>query len=342
MSYPPVAIVILNYNGRNYLERFLPAVLACTYPNKKVIVADNASTDDSLEILHAKFDSVEVILLDKNYGFAEGYNQALKKIDCEYCVLLNSDVEVTAAWIEPIIALMETDKSIAACQPKILSYHQKEYFEYAGAAGGWIDHLGYPFSRGRVFDFCEEDHGQYNNTEPIFWASGAAMFVRSSVFHATGGFDKFFFAHMEEIDLCWRMQLAGYSIMGVPSSVVYHIGGGTLPKGNSRKVFLNFRNNLIMLCKNLTWEEKIWKVPFRIFLDALFAWKSLFSGYSVSFTAVFKAHLSVLKWCFTSKNENIKGKKQMKKLNAVYRGSIIWSHFVSKKTRFSEIVQKNF
>ena len=341
MSNPSVAIVILNYNGRNYLQRFLPGVLASAYDNKRVIVADNASTDDSIDLLKAEFPSVELILLEKNYGFAEGYNQALKQVESDYYVLLNSDVEVTENWISPIITLMESNSNIAACQPKILSYHERHLFEYAGAAGGWIDHLGYPFSRGRVFDICEEDNGQYNEVQPIFWASGAALFIKSKIFHESGGFDGFFFAHMEEIDMCWRIQLMGYKIMCVPESVVYHIGGGTLPKGNTRKVFLNFRNNLIMLGKNLPWSEKIWKFPFRIFLDAVFAWKSLLSGYRESFVAVLKAHFAVLKWCISGKTNN-KKKMHLKKLNGVYRGSIIWQHFVKKKTMFSEIVKKNF
>ena len=315
--------------------------MASAYDNKRVIVADNASTDDSIDLLKSEFPSVELILLEKNYGFAEGYNQALKQVESDYYVLLNSDVEVTENWISPIITLMESNSNIAACQPKILSYHEQHLFEYAGAAGGWIDHLGYPFSRGRVFDICEEDNGQYNEVQPIFWASGAAMFIRSKIFHESGGFDGFFFAHMEEIDMCWRIQLMGYKIMCIPESVVYHIGGGTLPKGNTRKVFLNFRNNLIMLGKNLPWSEKIWKFPFRIFLDAVFAWKSLLSGYRESFVAVLKAHFAVLKWCISGKTNN-KKKMHLKKLNGVYRGSIIWQHFVKKKTMFSEIVKKNF
>lgn len=342
MISPSVAIVILNYNGSNYLQKFLPPVLASTYTNKRVIVADNASVDDSIEVVKKQFPTVELITLDKNYGFAEGYNQALKQIESDYYVLLNSDVEVTSSWIEPIIELMESDKAVAASQPKILSYHEQHLFEYAGAAGGWIDHLGYPFSRGRVFDICETDNGQYNTTAPIFWASGAAMFIRSKIFHKAGGFDGFFFAHMEEIDLCWRIQLMGYNIMCVPSSVVYHIGGGTLPKGNTRKVYLNFRNNLIMLGKNLPWNEKIWKFPLRIFLDALFAWKSLLSGFSESFIAVLKSHFAVLRWCISGKSNKSRTKLAMKKMNGVYRGSIIWQHFVKKKSHFSEIVKKNF
>ncbi|MBG9378573.1 glycosyltransferase family 2 protein [Panacibacter sp. DH6] len=342
MANPTVAVVILNYNGSNYLERFLPSVLASVYDNMTVIVADNASTDFSRELLAQRFPAVVLITLDKNFGFAEGYNQALQQVQADYYVLLNSDVEVTPGWIGPVIDVMEADSSVAACQPKILSYHEQHLFEYAGASGGWIDHLGYPFSRGRVFEVCEADRGQYDDVTEVFWASGAAMFVRAPVFHEAGGFDGSFFAHMEEIDLCWRIQLMGYKICCVPQSVVYHIGGGTLPKGNTRKVYLNFRNNLIMLGKNLPWTEKLWKFPFRIFLDALFAWKSLLSGFSESFVAVFKAHLSVMRWCITGGQYRTKNKRPMKSLGGVYRGSIIWSYFIEKKTRFSEIVKKNF
>ncbi len=341
MSHPTVAVVILNYNGRNYLEKFLPSILASTYTNKRIIVADNASLDDTKLLLKSQFPEVELVLLDKNYGFAEGYNQALKSVEAAYYILLNSDVEVTPGWIEPVIALMESNHKIAACQPKILSYHQKDSFEYAGAAGGWIDEFGYPFSRGRVFDNCEKDTGQFNDNTEIFWATGAAMFVKSSVFKNLGGFDGFFFAHMEEIDLCWRMQLAGYKIMCCPSSVVYHVGGGTLPKGNSRKVFLNFRNNLIMLFKNLQWKEKLWKIPFRFVLDAAFAWKALLQGNSTAYFAVAKAHASAIKWLFAAKTKQKLPKTSMKKLGGVYYGSIVWAHFVKGKKRFSEIVNKN-
>jgi GT2 family glycosyltransferase len=218
---PLVAIVILNYNGRHHLENFLPSVIASTYPNKKVYIADNASTDDSTIWVQQNHPDVEVITLKENYGFARGYNVALKQVEADYYCLLNSDVEVTRGWIEPVIALMQTNKKIAACQPKILSYHNRRMFEYAGACGGWIDSLGYPFSRGRVFDVCEEDKGQYDRTSQIFWASGAALFVKASAFQHMQGFDEYFFAHQEEIDLCWRMQLAGYTVMVCPASVVY-------------------------------------------------------------------------------------------------------------------------
>ena len=340
MSIPSVAVVILNYNGRNFIQQFLPSVLASSYVNKEIIVADNCSTDDSPDVLK-QFSNIKILMLDKNYGFAEGYNQALQKISADYYALLNSDVEVTPQWIEPIIQLMESDKKIAACQPKILSYKEKEFFEYAGAAGGWLDTLGYPFSRGRIFDEHEKDLGQYNDNAEIFWATGAAMFLRASVFHEVNGFDNFFFAHMEEIDLCWRLQLAGYKIMCCPASVVYHVGGGTLPKGNERKVYLNFRNNIIMLSKNLCMREKIWKLPLRFFLDMVFAFKNLFSGYHASFIAIFEAYISVFKWSFTSKNKSGLKKVSMKKLTGVHKGFIVWDYFIKRKKRFSEIVKKN-
>lgn len=227
---PSVAIVILNWNGKDYLNKFLPFLLASTYSNARVIVADNASTDGSVDFIQQHFPGVEIINHPFNKGFAKGYNKALQKIESDYYVLLNSDVEVTPGWIEPVIALMETDKKIAACQPKVLAYDNRHLFEYAGASGGWIDSLGYPFSRGRVFDELEEDKGQYDDAVPCFWASGAALFVRAEAYHEMGGLDEYFFAHQEEIDFCWRLQLAGYKVFVQPASVVYHIGGGTLPK----------------------------------------------------------------------------------------------------------------
>lgn len=340
MAFPHVAIVILNYNGRKHLETFLPSVLASTYPNTSVIVADNASTDGSMELVKSSFPSVKCLYNLTNEGFAGGYNWALKHVDADYYVLLNSDVEVTPGWIEPIISLMETDPKIAACQPKLLSYHQPQLFEYAGAAGGWIDSLGYPFSRGRVFDVCETDEGQYNDPEPVFWASGAAMFVRASVYHEMGGLDDSFFAHQEEIDLCWRMQLAGYKIMSCPASVVYHVGGGTLPRGG-RKVFLNFRNNLWMLSKNLPFAEKLWKLPLRFGLDAISAWKGLLTGDQAFFTAIMKAHIAVVGSWLTGKSEKNKlHKKPMKSLQGVYSGAIVWQYFINKRTRFQEIIRR--
>jgi len=336
---PSVAIVILNFNGRNYLERFLPSVLASTYAHKKVIVADNASTDDSIHFIKAHFPSVEILLNTQNDGFAGGYNWALKHVEADYYVLLNSDVEVTPNWIEPIIDLMESDAAIAACQPKLLSYHQPQYFEYAGACGGWIDALGYPFSRGRIFDVLEKDEHQYDDIQQIFWATGAAMFIRSKVFHAMHGFDDSFFAHMEEIDLCWRIQLAGYKIYVQPQSQVYHVGAGTLPRGG-RKVFLNFRNNLMMLSRNLPFSEKWWKLPFRYILDGISAWKGLLNGDVAFFKAIVKAHIAVITWWLKGEKQYSANRKPIKKLDGVYSGTIVWQHFIKGKRYFKEIIKK--
>jgi len=334
-NQPSVAVVILNWNGKKFLEQFLPSVLSSTYINKRIIVADNASTDESISFVKEHFPSVEVLISTKNLGFAGGYNFFLKQIEADYYVLLNSDVETEPGWIEPIIQLMENDASIAACQPKILSFHNKHLFEYAGSAGGWIDFLGYPFSRGRVFNELEEDKGQYNDTAPIFWASGAALFVKAKLFHEMGGFDAFFFAHQEEIDLCWRLQRSGYYIYVCPRSVVYHVGGGTLPTGNPLKVFLNFRNNLIMITRNMPLSQLIWKLPVRIALDALSAWKELFSGKPGYWLAVFKAHFAFAGWLFSKKTIQL---KEYHPLKGVYKGSIVWQYFISGKRKFSEIV----
>jgi GT2 family glycosyltransferase len=336
---PNVAIVILNWNGRAYLERFLPSVTASTYPNFNVYVVDNASTDNSVEYLQKYYPAVSIIRLAKNFGYARGYNEALKQIESDYYVLLNSDVEVQPNWIQPIINLMEHDRSVAVCQPKILMYDHKELFEYAGACGGWLDHLGYPFARGRIFDVCEKDHGQYDSVEPVFWASGAAMFVRADIYHQLKGLDEYFFAHQEEIDFCWRVQLAGYKVYACPLSVVYHVGGGTLPKGNKRKVFLNFRNNLIMLAKNLPASQAWWKIPFRFGLDTISAFKSLFEGQGRYFIAVFDAHLAFLRWIPGRRRKSIFPENRNGRLNGWYRGSVVWKHFAKGKTRFTEIVR---
>ena len=278
-----VAIVLLNWNGKKFLEKFLPSLKLSTYPNVQIIVADNGSTDDSVIFLEKHYPEIRILANPVNEGFAQGYNTALKQVKAEFYILLNSDVEVTPGWIEPVIELFEKKPEIAACQPKIIAWSDHKSFEYAGGAGGWLDRYGYPFCRGRIFDHCEIDTGQYDSTEPIFWASGASMFVRAEVFHKMGGFDPYFFAHQEEIDLCWRMQHAGYQIYACPQSVVYHVGGGTLPQGTPRKIFLNFRNNLIMLYKNLGGLEKCLKIPYRIGLDALSAWKNLLKGETLYF-----------------------------------------------------------
>lgn len=335
---PSVAIVILNWNGRSFLEKFLPFVLSSTYKNLRVIVADNASSDDSVYYLQSAYPQVKIIQNATNEGFAGGYNTALKQVESDYYVLLNSDVEVTAGWVEPVINLMEQDKTIGACQPKLLSWHHKNQFEYAGASGGWMDSLGYPFMRGRVFDVCEEDQGQYNDAAPCFWASGAALFVRATLYHELGGLDRFFFAHQEEIDFCWRLQLAGYKVFVQPASEVYHVGGGTLPKGNSRKTFLNFRNNLIMLTKNLPVAALWWKLPMRLGLDAVSAWRGLMSGDGGYFLAVFKAHWHYAGWLFFKRKQSVFPVIRKGKPAGVYSGSVAWAYFIKKKTRFSEIV----
>ena len=292
---PKVAIVILNWNGQNYLEKFLPSLLATAYDNKEIIVADNGSTDGSVSLLQQHFPQIKLIRFNENNGFAKGYNVALKNIQADYYAIINSDIEVLPGWLTPLINLLEQDKLNAACQPKLLSFKNRNLFEYAGGAGGWLDSFGYPFARGRVFDICEEDKGQYDTTERVFWVTGAAMVIRRSVFNELKGFDEYFFAHQEEIDLCWRMQLAGYKLYCCPSSVVYHVGGGTLPRGNSLKTYLNFRNNQIMLYKNLPWSQKWWKIPFRIFLDAVSALKGLFIGDGGYFLSILRAHFSFFK-----------------------------------------------
>lgn len=333
-----VAIVILNWNGKKYLEKFLPSVIASGYQDMELVVADNASTDDSVSWLEKTYPDVRIIKLPVNYGFAKGYNEALKQVHSRYYVLLNSDVEVSAGWLDPMIRLMESDATIGACQPKIRMYDNKSSFEYAGACGGWLDALGYPFARGRVFDYCETDEGQYEDICPVFWASGAALLVRAELYHRIGGLDEFFFAHQEEIDFCWRLQLSGYKIMVCPPSVVYHVGGGTLPKGNEWKVFLNFRNNLVMLAKNLPWHQLLWKIPVRFFLDAVSAWKSLLEGQGIYFKAIAEAHIGFIGWVLIRRKKSVFPVSRNGSLQGWYHGSVVWQHFVKGRKHFSEIV----
>ena len=336
---PKTSIVILNWNGQKYLEKFLPSVLATTYTNFEVVVADNGSTDGSVLFLEKNYPQIQIIRFEKNLGFAKGYNEALKKVVADYYVILNSDVEVQPGWLGPAIELLEKDKQNAACQPKLLSYKNNNLFEYAGGAGGWLDSYGYPFARGRIFDICEDDRGQYDEQQQIFWVSGAAMIIRSSVFHEMKGFDEYFFAHQEEIDFCWRMQLAGYKLFSCPASVVYHIGGGTLPRGNTLKTYLNFRNNQIMLYKNLPWSEKWWKTPYRIMLDSVSAWKGLLKGDGGYFLAIMRAHAAFVKWFIFYQNKTVFPKNRKGKLNGLYKGNLVWQHFIKGKKYFSEIVK---
>ncbi|MFZ2791842.1 MAG: glycosyltransferase family 2 protein, partial [Bacteroidales bacterium] len=272
------AVVILNWNGRKFLEQFLPGVVKNTLaPDTSVIVADNGSEDDSLLWVTENHPEVEVIRLDNNYGYAGGYNRALKEVEAEYYILLNSDVDVEPAWAEKLITFMEMHPNVGACQPRIRSYSNRDSFEYAGAAGGYIDRLGYPFCRGRIFDTVENDHGQYDDVREIFWASGSCMVVRGAAFDQCDGFDESFFVHMEEIDLCWRMQNAGYTISYFPHSVVWHVGGGTLGYGSPSKIYYNFRNSLIMLAKNLPAKHLRRTILTRQVLDGLAAVMLLFT-----------------------------------------------------------------
>ncbi|MEP6701196.1 MAG: glycosyltransferase family 2 protein [Bacteroidota bacterium] len=344
---PKIAIVILNWNGQKYLEQFLPSVLLSGYSNYDIIVADNGSVDESVSFLQKNYPGIRLIRFNENYGFAKGYNEALKQVDADYYSILNSDVEVQPGWLQPMVELLEKNKNIAACQSKLLSYNNlpgqkagKKMFEYAGAAGGWLDKYGYPFAKGRIFDVTEEDRGQYDQSEPIFWASGAALFIRSSVFHEMKGFDQYFFAHQEEIDLCWRIQLAGYKIYSCPSSVVYHVGGGTLPKGNSLKTYLNFRNNRIMMSKNMPLSKKLWVMPVRNLLDAISAWKGLLTGDGGYFIAIMRAQLAFIKWWLFHKKKSVFPATRKGNLSGYLQKNMVWQHFVKKKKYFSEIVGK--
>ncbi len=287
-----IAVVILNWNGKLWLERFLPNLVQHS-KEASIYIADNASTDDSLSFIKQNFPSIKIIINKKNNGYAKGYNDALKHIKSDYYVLINSDVEVTEKWLSPIISLMESNINIAACQPKILDYQNRDDFEYAGASGGFIDNLGYPFCRGRIFNNIEKDNGQYNNATEVFWATGACLFVRSSQFWEVKGFDEDFFAHQEEIDLCWRLKNNGYITMVEPKSLVYHVGGGTLDTESPFKTKLNFRNNLYMLFKNLHLSSLFILIPFRLFLDGVAAFTFLIQKKGLQhFLAIPKAHLS--------------------------------------------------
>lgn len=286
-----LAVAILNWNGRNWLEQFLPGVVQFSQ-NADIYVIDNLSTDDSIEFLQKNFPTVQIVKNDKNYGFAGGYNEGLKAIKNEYYCLLNSDVEVTENWTEPVLELLESNPSISAVQPKILSYHNRSYFEFAGAAGGLIDNLGYPYCRGRVFDDLEENKGQYNDEAEIFWASGCCFFIRSKDFWEQNGFDARFFAHQEEIDLCWRLINSGKKIYYTGRSEVYHVGGGTLNKQSAQKTYLNMRNNLSMLLKNLPFPQVIWVIFFRLCLDGI---AGVYFGIKYGFYhlwAVLRAHFA--------------------------------------------------
>lgn len=326
------AVVILNWNGRNFLEKFLPSLIEHT-PSADIVVADNCSTDSSLELLERDFPSVTIIKLAENFGFAGGYNRALEGLNYDYFVLLNSDIEVSENWLEPLIDTLERSKKIAAVQPKILSYERRESFEYAGASGGFIDSLGFPFCRGRLVNQCEVDEGQYDDEREIFWASGAAFACRAEAFRAAAGFDDLFFAHMEEIDLCWRLRRMGFSIRVVPQSKVYHVGGGTLPVSSPHKTFLNFRNNIAMLYKNLTTWRFAAAYATRLSTDSLRLVSYLVAGKVKFAVAIARAHADF--WRTRSKYPKIDAPKAH--VGQIYKGSIV-AYYLFVDKSFNKIL----
>ncbi len=334
-----VAVVILNWNGREFLEKFLPSVVSNSI-GAEVIIADNNSSDDSIEFLKSNYPQLRLIINTENFGFAGGYNKALAQVNSEYYVLLNSDIEVTENWVMPIIEEMDKDPSIGAAQPKLLSYYQKNEFEYAGASGGFIDKYGYPFCRGRIFANLEKDNEQYNSIEEIFWATGAAMFVRAEAYHKLGGLDNDFFAHMEEIDFCWRLKLNGYKVMAIPKTTVYHVGGGTLPKNSSRKTYLNFRNNFSLLFKNLPKNRLIKTFIARLFLDGVAGIRFLLEGNYKDTWAVIRAHFYFYKH-MNSLLKKRKG-KDIHSVSKIYNKNIAFEHFLKRKNKFSELKQDDF
>ena len=335
-----LSIVILNWNGAEMLRRFLPSVIAYSAGEGiEICVADNASTDNSVDMLRHDFPDVRLIQLEENYGFAEGYNRALAQVEATYALLLNSDVEVTPGWLVPLFAYMDAHPEVAACQPKVLSYYRKEEFEHAGACGGFMDKYGYPFCRGRMMDTVEVDAGQYDTVTSIFWATGAALLVRAADYRAAGGLDARFFAHMEEIDLCWRLRSRGRTIVCIPQSVVYHVGGATLNKANPHKTYLNFRNNLLMLYKNLPEAELHHVMRVRWCLDMLAALQFLLKGEWGNVCALFRArrdYASMRSACYSARSWNM--------ANAVlpvqperFRWSLLWRYYVKGIRRFSQL-----
>ena len=334
-----VAIVILNWNGVKMLTRFLPTVLDYSRDEAVVYVADNASTDNSVEVLKKHFPEVRLVQLDKNWGFAEGYNKAFEQIEAEYYVLLNSDVEVTHHWLTPLIEFMDNRPDVAACQPKLLSESDHDAFEYAGACGGFVDRYGYPFCRGRVFDTVENDDGQYDYAAEVLWATGACMMVRAADYKAAGGFDARFFAHNEEIDLCWRLRLMGRKIFCIPDSAVYHIGGGTLPKNNPMKTYLNFRNNLTMLYKNLSDGELHHVMRVRAVLDYVAALQALLSGRMGDFKAILRGRRAFKQWLpdYREVRRSVQSMRKVDSVTGIYRRSILWQYYAKGHKKFSQI-----
>ncbi len=336
-----VAIVILNWNGQAMLAKYLPNVIEYSRQDAEVWVADNCSSDQSMRLLETQFPQVKTIVLEQNFGFAEGYNRALKQIEAEYYILLNSDVEVSHHWLTPLIEFMDSHPQVAACQPKLLAEYDKDSFEYAGACGGFLDKYGYPFCRGRIFNMVERDNGQYDYQQEILWATGACMMIRSKDYWDAGGLDGRFFAHNEEIDLCWRLRLMGRQIYCIPESEVYHVGGGTLPKSNPMKTFLNFRNNLTMLYKNLSDNELKKVMRMRWFLDYLAAFEMLILGRNWGdFKAVFKARKAFMAWRadFDEDRRRIQASRQETEIPQIYQKSILWQYYAKGKKTFKDLM----
>lgn len=336
-----VAIVILNWNGKHFLEQFLPSVIRFS-SEARIIIADNASTDDSIDFLKEVYPNIEIIQNSSNGGFAKGYNDALSHVKSPFYLLLNSDIEVSEGWLSPLLKTME-NKDVAGCQPKIKSFNNKNKLEHAGAVGGFIDRNYFPFCRGRIFDQIEGDNGQYDYPLEVFWASGACLLIRSEDFHSVNGFDEDFFAHMEEIDLCWRLKLKGKKFMVDPSSVVYHVGGGTLPYSSPRKTYLNFRNSLFMIIKN----HKGWLFPkllWRLCIDGIGGARFLLKGEFSQLGAVFNAHMSMYKLMSKTlkKRREIQRSTENSNMAGMFEGNILWNHYIKGVKHFSELNQRLF
>ncbi len=335
-----VAIVILNWNGQKMLAKFLPNVIEYSRQDAEIWVADNSSSDGSMHLLETQFPLVKTIVLEQNFGFAEGYNRALRQIEADYYVLLNSDVEVSHHWLTPLIEFMDSHPQVAACQPKLLAEYDKDSFEYAGACGGFLDKYGYPFCRGRIFGMVERDNGQYDYQQEILWATGACMMIRSADYWKAGGLDGRFFAHNEEIDLCWRLRLMGRKIYCIPESEVYHVGGGTLPKSNPMKTFLNFRNNLTMLYKNLSDKELSYVMRVRWFLDYLAAFEMLLLQRNWGdFKAVFKARKAFKEWrsSFDEERKRIQAQRVEEEIPQIFQTSILWQYYAKGVKNFKDL-----
>jgi hypothetical protein len=337
-----LAIVILNWNGAGMLRKYLSDVVRYSRDEATIYIADNASTDDSLQLLRSDYPECRIIELDRNWGFAEGYNQALRQIDADYYMLLNSDIEVTSGWLTPLIAFMDSHPEAAACQPKLLSVANRDQFEYAGACGGFLDRYGYPFCRGRLFETVERDDNQYDNPCQLLWATGAALLIRSKDYWDAGGLDHRFFAHNEEIDLCWRLRIRGRSIWCLPASKVYHVGGGTLPKSNPMKTFLNFRNNLTMLYKCLPDSELRHVMHVRWWLDYLAAFEMLLLKRNWGdFCAVFRARRAFSHWKhdFDADRQQIQFSSMQKKIPEQRSFSLLWQYYVRRRKHYSDLPQ---